>query len=135
MIVVDAAVIVDLLLDLPADARSVRDRLGREGLPWAAPELMDAEVAHVIRRRVLRGQLSSSDAITALADLTVLEIERHSHRPLLARAFALRDNATIYDALYIALAEVLDVPLLTRDAALARIPGVAVPVEVIAPVG
>jgi predicted nucleic acid-binding protein len=135
MVVVDAAIIVDFLLDLSADARFVRDRLREESLPWAAPELLDAEVAHVIRRRVLRGELSSSGGLTALADLTAMAIERHSHRPLLQRAFALRDNATVYDALYIALAEALEVPLLTRDAALARVPGVAIPVEVIAPVG
>lgn len=135
MVVVDAAVIVDFLLDLAADAQAVRDRLARESLPWAAPELLDAEVAHVIRRRVLRGELSSSDAMAVLSDLTAMEIDRHSHRALLARAFALRDNATIYDALYLALAEALEVPLLTRDRALPGVPGVAVPVEVIAAVG
>ena len=135
MVVVDAAVIVDALLDLSVDAGAVRDRLAVESLPWAAPELLDAEVMHVVRRRVLRGELSSSAGASALADLAALAIERHSHRPLLQRAFALRDNATAYDALYIALAEVLEVPLLTRDAALAGVPGVTVPVEVIAPGG
>ena len=120
MVVVDAAVIVDALLDLSVDARAVRDRLAVESLPWAAPELLDAEVMHVVRRRVLRGELSSSASASALADLGALAIERHSHRPLLQRAFALRDNATAYDALYIALAEVLEVPLLTRDAGASR---------------
>ena len=135
MVVVDAAVIVDSLLDLSADAALVRERLRQESVPWAAPELLDAEVAHVIRRHVLRGELSSAGGLAALTDLSAMEIDRHSHRPLLARAFALRDNATIYDALYLALAEALEVPLLTRDRSLPSVPGVTVPVEVIAPVG
>ena len=60
-----------------------------------------------------------------------MPIERHSHLPLVQRAFELRDNATIYDALYLVLAEVLEVKLLTRDRALARVPGVSAAVEVI----
>jgi predicted nucleic acid-binding protein len=131
MIVVDAAIVIDVLLDISPDAGRVRDRLRREPVPWAAPELMDAEVAHVVRRHVLRGELASETAKAALADLVVMPIERHSHLPLVQRAFELRDNATIYDALYLTLAEVLGATLLTRDAGLARVPGVSAAVEVI----
>jgi predicted nucleic acid-binding protein len=131
MVVVDAAIIVDALLDLSANAELLRRRLAREGSACAAPELMDAEVAHVVRRRVLRGDLSSAAGEAALADLVAIRIQRHSHLPLLQRAFQLRDNATIYDALYLALAEVLDATFLTRDRALARVPDVGAPVEVI----
>jgi predicted nucleic acid-binding protein len=133
MIVVDAAVVVDALLGIAADSQWVRDRLARETAPWAAPELMDAEVAHVIRRHVLRGELSSAAGESALADLMVMPVERHSHLPLVRRAFELRDNATIYDALYLALAELLDAKLLTRDRGLAQVPGVIAAVEVIRP--
>jgi predicted nucleic acid-binding protein len=131
VIVVDAAVVVDFLIDPSANGEMVRDRLGREVLPWAAPELMDAEVAHVVRRHVLRGELASVAGESALADLVAMRIERHSHLPLVQRAFELRDNATIYDALYLALAEILGATLLTRDAGLAQVPGVSVAVEVI----
>jgi predicted nucleic acid-binding protein len=131
VIVVDAAVIVDFLIDASATGEVVRDRLARERRPWAAPELMDAEVAHVVRRHVLRGELASETAEAALADLVTMRIERHSHLPLVQRAFELRDNATIYDALYLTLAEILGVTLLTRDAGLARVPGVSAAVEVI----
>ena len=131
MIVVDAAVIVDFLIDASADGEVVRDRLARERWPWAAPELMDAEVAHVVRRHVLRGELAAAAAEAALADLVTMRIERYSHLPLVQRAFELRDNATIYDALYLILAEVLGAKLLTRDAGLARVPGVSAAVEVI----
>ena len=92
---------------------------------------MDAEVAHVVRRHVLRGELAAAAAEAALADLVTMRIERYSHLPLVQRAFELRDNATIYDALYLILAEVLGAKLLTRDAGLARVPGVSAAVEVI----
>jgi predicted nucleic acid-binding protein len=131
MIVVDAAIVIDVLLDISPDAGRVRDRLRREAVPWAAPELMDAEVAHVVRRHVLRGELASVTAEAALADLVTMPIERHFHLPLVQRAFELRDNATIYDVLYLTLAEVLGATLLTRDAGLARVPGVSAAVEVI----
>ena len=122
MIVVDAAVVVDFLIDASAAGEAVRERLARERWPLAAPELMDAEVAHVVRRHVLRGELAAAAAEAALADLVTMRIERYSHLPLVQRAFELRDNATIYDALYLTLAEILGATLLTRDASLARVP-------------
>jgi predicted nucleic acid-binding protein len=47
---------------------------------------------------------------------------RYSHRPLLSRMWELRTNLTAYDPAYVALAEALDAPLITRDARLARAP-------------
>ncbi len=70
--------------------------------------------------------------MSALAEFLALSIDRYPHTLLLSRAFDLRDNATIYDALYLALAEALGATLLTGDKALARVPGVAARVEVIA---
>jgi predicted nucleic acid-binding protein len=70
-------------------------------------------------------------ALSALDDLTRLELTRHPHTALLARAFELRDNATMYDALYLALAELLEATLVTRDQSLARIPGLDAEVQVI----
>lgn len=130
MIVVDASVIVDVILDEPAST-IVRRRLFDQPHTLAAPHLIDAEVGHVLRRSVLRGDSSSELALAALDDLSSLRIERFPHTGLLERAFQLRDNATFYDALYLALAEALDATLLTRDAALARIQGVAAKVEVL----
>jgi predicted nucleic acid-binding protein len=67
----------------------------------------------------------------AIEDLQDLPITRYAHEPLLDRIWQLRTNATVYDAAYLALAEALDAVLLTRDKALARIPGVKVVVEVV----
>ena len=83
------------------------------------------EVAQALRRYVREGQLDSSSAAAALEDLRSLDLERHSHEPLLDRVWALRDNLTAYDAVYVALAEALEAILLTCDGRLARTPGVS----------
>ena len=62
-------------------------------------------------------------AAEALTDLADLPLNRYPHLPLLARVWQLRHNVTAYDAVYLALAEALRAPLLTRDARLASAPG------------
>lgn len=130
MMVVDASVIIDLLLGIGPHAPTIRDLLRTERRA-AAPHLLDAEVAQVVRRRVAAGSLRARDARTALSLLGALPITRYPHLPLIARAFALRDNATIYDGLYLVLAEALGAVLLTRDRALASIPGCRADVQVL----
>lgn len=122
MIIVDASAIVDFLLDRAPAADAVLEWAEGAG-PLAAPHLIDAEVGQVMRRFVLNGELAAERARDALADLRDLHIIRYEHIPLLERAFELRDNATIYDALYLALAEATTSVFLTCDAALAAVPG------------
>jgi len=117
MIVVDASVVVDLLLGRTPFASAIIERLRHE-TAIAAPHLLDAEVGQVLRRYVHAGELTVPRARGALEDLAALPIERYPHTPLLQEAFALRDNVTFYDALYLVLAELLDAPFLTRDRAL-----------------
>lgn len=131
MFVVDASVLVDLILDIPPHAAAIGEHLRADPV-LAAPHLIDAEVASVLRNRVLRGKLPSGGALAALTDFIELPVERFPHTALLMRAFELRDNASLYDALYLALAEALDARLLTRDKRLAAVPGVAARVELIA---
>jgi predicted nucleic acid-binding protein len=69
----------------------------------------------------------------ALDDLVDLSIQRAPHLPLLVRCWELRDNLTIYDAAYIALAEALGTSLLTADTRLARAPGLMCPIEILSP--
>jgi predicted nucleic acid-binding protein len=129
LIVVDASVVGHWLL---AERRSRLPKGLDTKVELAAPHLIDAEVAHAIRRHLLTGQISMGRAEIALQDLMVAPIERYPHTGLLPRAFSLRDNATIYDALYIALAEALEAPLLTRDKAMMRVPGIAISIEMVA---
>ena len=96
-----------------------------------APHLIDAEVAQSFRRFALCGDLSLSDARVALQRLQRLPMLRVAHGGLLPRAFELRSNVTIYDGLYVALAEALDVPLLSCDSALQDVPGSFAEVEIL----
>jgi predicted nucleic acid-binding protein len=121
VIVVDASVLATALGDDGPDGDRARARLRGERL--SAPELVDLEVASVLRRQVQGGEVDIRRAALALADLASMPLRRAPHRPLLARCWELRGNLTIYDASYVALAEALDVTLLTGDGRLARAPG------------
>jgi predicted nucleic acid-binding protein len=121
VLVVDASAVVPALADDGPDGDSARARL--RGHALAAPELIDLETTSVIRRRHRGGHLDTRRAELALTDLAALPLRRASHRPLLARCWELRQNVTVYDAAYVALAELLGVALLTADARLAEAPG------------
>jgi predicted nucleic acid-binding protein len=121
MIVVDASVVAAVVAQDDEPGRGLRDRLVGERL--FAPELVDIEVTSAIRRARRTERLSADRAVYALAELALLPIARVSHTLLLNRIWALRDNLTAYDAAYVALAQVLDAPLLTRDGPMARAPG------------
>lgn len=125
MIVVDASVLVEALL---VGGRAAA-RL--EGEDLHAPHLVDAEVTSAIRGRLLGGHVDVALATAAVQVLARFAIERYAHPPLLFRVWELRANVTAYDALYLALAERLAVPLITADAALATCPGLRTSVEVL----
>lgn len=130
MAVVDASVLVELLSDSPF-ADLAQEQLEDEEQPLWAPHLIDAEVGHALRRSVYLGELSADAAGRALWEVDVLPIERVEHEHLLHVAWGLRDNFSFYDGLYVALALMLDEPLLTFDARLAR-SGIDLPIQVLA---
>jgi predicted nucleic acid-binding protein len=129
MPVVDASVLVELLGD-GQHADSVEERLDAEEHVLWAPHLIDAEVGHALRRSVRLGKLTADAAGRALWEVDELPLERVEHELLIHVAWGLRDNFSFYDGLYVALALMLDEPLLTFDARLARA-GVDVPIEVL----
>ena len=129
MIVVDASVLATALADDGVDGDHARARLRGEVL--AAPELVDLEVPSVLRRLLLAGRLPARRAEQALSDLVALPLQRAPHRPLLRRCWSLRENITIYDASYVALAEYLKAVLVTTDARLSRAPGLRCEVDVL----
>ena len=122
MIVVDASALLEMLLRTPA-AASVEERLFDAGHTLHAPHLIDVEVAQVLRRYAATGQIQPARCRDALGDLSDLPLSRYPHDVLLPRVWELRHNLTAYDAVYVALAEALDAPLLTCDRRLAAAPG------------
>lgn len=107
---------------MPA-AGAVENRLFAPRQTIHAPHLIDGEVAQVLRRYAANGEINSERGLMALADLADLPLRRYPHDFLLPRIWDLRNNLTAYDATYVALAEALDAPLLTRDRHLAAAAG------------
>jgi predicted nucleic acid-binding protein len=122
LIVIDASAVLELLLLTPKAAQLEAFAL-TPSHQLNAPHLLDVEVAQALRRLVLAGELSDSRAGQALDDFSQLVIDRHTHRDLIKRAWQLKDSLTVYDAVYVALAEALDSVLLTCDGRMARAHG------------
>ena len=121
--VVDCSIVIRLLSNLEGDDL-LRQRLART---VHAPALIDAEVSSVVRGLTITTkpnvQITDQRAVEMLIDYAGLRIVRYPMQPLQRRAFELRHNITAYDAMYVALAEALDVHLLTDDAKFAATPG------------
>ncbi len=122
MIVVDASALLEALLRTPA-AKAVEDRLFAPRQTLHVPDLLDVEIAQVIRRYAAYGEIDAARGRAALADLADFPLRRYPHNFLLPRIWDLRNSLTAYDAAYVALAEALDTPLLTRDRRLAMAGG------------
>ena len=97
------------------------------------PDLADVETAAVLRKRWIAKELTDERFARALAILPGLPFQRYPASRMLQRAYELRATVTVYDAVYVALAESLDCPLLTADARLARAPGPRCEVRVLGP--
>ena len=113
MVVVDASAVIAALSTQGANTLLMA-RLGG-ATELYAPQLLDIEILHALRRLVATGQLSPERAQEVREDCASLRIQRYPHEPLADRAWDLRDYLTPSDAIYVALAEVLEVPLVTCD--------------------
>ena len=128
MIVLDSAALVDLLFQREPETSWVHDQLADAGRAVHAPQLIDAEVLAVIRDRVVRRYISAADGAERVRRVRQLAVVRYPHVDLLERAWELHPAVTASDALFIALAEALNIPLVTTDRRLARAHGPRIPV-------
>jgi len=129
MIVLDASAVVDWLLETPEGQR-INRRIIVGGETLHTLHLLDVEFVHVLRRLVREKTLTARRAEEAIEDLSALRVTRYAPALLLRRIWQLRPNLTAYDAAYVALAEELQAPLLTRDRRIAAAPGHTATVEV-----
>jgi len=127
--VIDTSGVVDFLLGAGV-AAEVEALMVREG-ELVAPDLLVFEVLAVIRRQTLRGRLGAARAAGAVQDLGDVPIELVPSLPLRGRVWELRNNLTVADALFIALAEQLGEPLATKDSAMAATAAKHAAVEVV----
>ena len=130
MIVLDASVVLEVLLRSQAGLK-IEERIFSPSEILFAPHLLDLEVVQVLRRYCASGEIDSERGKEAIEDFKDLPINRYQHDIFLYRVWELRHNMTAYDAVYVALAETLPAPLLTRDAALASAPGHEAVIELI----
>jgi len=120
-VVVDSSAVVAALTSEQSDGEWARAVMRGEAL--AAPSHMHVEASNVMRRSVIAGHLGRDLAALMHDELVQLRIQTFSFEPLASRIWALHPSVTAYDAAYVALAEELDVPLLTLDRRLARADG------------
>lgn len=124
--VIDASAATEYLLRTPLGLK-LADVIADAAL--VAPELLDVEVLSVIRRAVLRRQLTDQRASLAIEDLMDWSIDRISHKALVWAAWQHRNNVSAYDAFYVAAARLASAPLITADGPLARAPSLGIEVE------
>ena len=121
MIVVDASILIDFLLRSAAEPE-ISALIERQEV-LAAPAVVDLEVTQVLRRLLFAKTITPTLADEALGDFLALRIERYAATEMLPRIWGLKNNISAYDAAYVVLAEMLDVPLYTRDTKLAAATG------------
>jgi len=130
LIVVDASAVLELLLRTEKGIK-VQERVLDSAESLHAPHLIDIEVTQTLRRLVILKEITAARGKQALEDHLALNIKRAEHKGLLERVWSLRDSITAYDAAYVVLAEILDSPLITCDAKLARSHGHKARIELI----
>jgi len=126
LFVIDASAATEYLLRTPLGFKVAATT---EDASLIAPELIDVEVLSVLRRAVMRREISEQWALLAIEDLVDWSIDRISHKPLLWLAWQHRDNVSAYDAFYVAAARISNAPLLTTDGPLSRAPKLGISIE------
>ena len=121
MIAIDANAAIALLVDDAELGSASRSLYAEHDL--VAPDLLPYEVSSVLRELVHVGAVAERTARAALRDLGLVRLEAVPHGDIAQRMWSLRNSLSAYDAAYVAVAELFDVPLLTFDGRIRRSAG------------
>jgi predicted nucleic acid-binding protein len=121
MIAVDASAVVALLVDDAELGSTSRGLYAQHD--FAAPDLLPYEATSVLRKLCNLGTVTEGVAQQAWRDLSLIRLSAVPYGDIAARIWDLRDNLSAYDAAYVAVAELFDIPLLTFDPRIRRAPG------------
>ena len=82
-----------------------------------APELLVAETANAVDKKRKSGEFDNQESEHLLADLLAVPIRLFAHRPFVSRAFEIsrEQNLSVYDTLYLSLAEEHGAVLFSAD--------------------
>jgi len=123
-VVLDASLLVALASGEPAGALCEQrlDEWLSDGEALHAPALVYYEVASGLRKAVLRGALSAADLgrAVALAESVPLTLHARSDLVRVVELAAILERKSVYDAIYLALAEELDAAVASLDGPLFR---------------
>ena len=125
--VIDASVAVEYLLKTALGLAAAN--IIEQASALHAPEFIDVEVMSVLRRLVARDEVPEERALLALDDLVWWPIERIPTRTLVRHGWQHRQNVSAYDAIYVAAARALEIPLLTADVRLSRAPNLGITIQ------
>ncbi|MGH3811597.1 MAG: type II toxin-antitoxin system VapC family toxin [Pseudonocardiaceae bacterium] len=131
MTVFDAAVLVNALVVAGPAGDDAREVLRDRSL-LHVPSIFAAEATSAIRSMQARGDVSSGLARGAVSKIKVVRTVQYPFEPFLDRVWELRDNLSVYDGWYVALAESLETSLVTADRRLAKALGPRCPVVEVA---
>jgi predicted nucleic acid-binding protein len=130
VIVIDASILANVVGDDGTDGARARQELRTAG-DVAVPDLVDVETVAVLRKHWIAKTISARRFAQAVDDLEDLALDRYPTLRFMRRAYELRDNVTVYDATYVALAESLGCELLTADRRLYKAAGPRCPIRIL----
>jgi predicted nucleic acid-binding protein len=123
--VFDASVLIKYLVpeaETPMLKRLMHLWLENDATIIRVPDLLFIECANILRKKAMRGEVDVPTVVERLRDLDDLSFSITSMHALMHRALELAyaHQISAYDASYVALADLYDVPLLTADQRLVR---------------
>jgi predicted nucleic acid-binding protein len=113
--VVDASVAIKWFIPEIHSEDAIRVRYSHYRLH--VPVLITLELGNVLAKKIRRGELTRAEGHVILKELKHLPLQRHADERLFPAAYqlALDTQRSVYDCLYLALAEAVDGIMITAD--------------------